>query len=83
MPAREQTFYGAFKVTRFLIGKLKQFFLKANLRRGVIDKLKPGVDVNSRIFKNSLRFKYNMISSGKQIPLKKRGNAQKPHEYDN
>jgi hypothetical protein len=35
LQAREQTFYGAFKVTRFLIGNLKQFYENANLRRGV------------------------------------------------
>jgi antitoxin component YwqK of YwqJK toxin-antitoxin module len=36
MPARDHYFYGAFKVTRFLIGNLIQFNEIANLRRGVI-----------------------------------------------
>jgi hypothetical protein len=35
MPARDLGLYGAFKVTRFLIGKLEQFIEIANLRRGV------------------------------------------------
>jgi len=39
MHAREQPFYGAFKVTRFLIRKLTQFIEIANLRRGVGGKL--------------------------------------------
>jgi hypothetical protein len=35
LPARDLGLYGAFKVTRFLIGKLRQFNEIANLRRGV------------------------------------------------
>jgi len=38
MPARDPDLYGAFKVTRFLIGKLRQFIENANLRRGVSSK---------------------------------------------
>jgi hypothetical protein len=40
MPARDLGLYRAFKVTRFLIGKLKQFNEIANLRRDVSGNLK-------------------------------------------